>query len=157
EEHILAAVGNAARAAAGERSIFLVAENEPQETKLIRPRSEGGYGLDGLWNDDFHHSAIVALTGRQPTYYTDYRGTPQEFISAVKYGFLYQGQRYTWQKMRRGTSSRGLGPEAFVGFIENHDQVANSAEGERVRLTTSPGCHRALLTLLLLGPWTPML
>ena len=145
EEHILAAIGKAARAAAGKRSIFLVAENEPQETKLIRPRREGGYGLDGLWNDDLHHSAIVALTGKHPAYYTDYRGTPQEFISAVKHGFLYQGQRYSWQKQRRGTPGRGLAPEAFVGFIENHDQVANSAAGERVRLTTSPGRYRALL------------
>ena len=157
EEHILAAIGKAARAAAGKRSIFLVAENEPQETRLIRPRSEGGYGLDGLWNDDFHHSAIVALTGKHPAYYTDYRGTPQEFIAAVKHGFLYQGQRYTWQKQRRGTSTHGLAPEAFVGFVENHDQVANSAAGERVRLTASPGCYRALLTLVLLAPWTPML
>ncbi len=156
-EHILAAVGKAARAAAGERSIFFVAENEPQETKLTRPCAEGGYGLDSLWNDDLHHSAIVALTGRHPAYYSDYRGTPQEFISAVKHGYLYQGQRYSWQKKRRGTSARGLDPQAFVAFIENHDQVANSATGERVRLTTSPGCYRALLTLVLLAPWTPML
>ena len=157
EEHILAAIGKAARAAAGQRSIFFVAENEPQETKLVRPCAEGGYGLDSLWNDDFHHSAIVALTGRHQAYYSDYRGTPQEFISAVKYGYLYQGQRYSWQKKRRGTSARGLPPEAFVGFIENHDQVANSATGERLRLTTSPGRYRALLGLVLLAPWTPML
>jgi len=157
EEHILAAIGKAARAAAGKRSIFMVAENEQQETQLIRSWTEGGYGLDGLWNDDFHHSAIVALTGRHPAYYTDYRGTPQEFISAVKHGFLFQGQRYAWQKQRRGTPTGGLGPEAFVGFIENHDQVANSAAGGRVREISSPGCYRVMLTLVLLAPWTPML
>jgi maltooligosyltrehalose trehalohydrolase len=157
KEHILCAIGKAARTTAGERAIILVAENEPQETKLVKPSAKGGYGLDGLWNDDLHHSAIVALTGRNPAYYSDYRGTPQEFISAVKHGYLYQGQNYSWQKKRRGTSARGLGPEAFVGFIENHDQVANSAGGERVRLTTSPGRYRALLALLLLAPWTPML
>lgn len=156
-EHILSRIGQESRAAAGERSIFFVAENEPQETRLIRPRSEGGYGLDALWNDDLHHSAIVALTGRTPAYYTDYRGTPQEFISAIKYGYLYQGQHYRWQKKRRGTSARDLGPEGFVGFIENHDQVANSGTGERARLTTSPGRYRAMLALLLLAPWTPML
>jgi maltooligosyltrehalose trehalohydrolase len=157
DEHILRAVGKAAREAAGARLIFLLAENEPQETRLIRPCADGGYGLDGLWNDDFHHSAIVALTGRNPAYYTDYRGTPQEFISAVKYGYLYQGQHYRWQKNRRGTSALGIGPEAFVSFIENHDQLANSATGERVRLTTSPGRYRAMTALLLLAPWTPML
>ena len=157
EEHIVCAIGKAAREAAGKRSLFFVAENEPQETRLVRPLSEGGHGIDGLWNDDFHHSAIVALTGRNPAYYSDYRGTPQEFISAVKYGYLYQGQYYRWQKKRRGTSALAIGPEAFVGFIENHDQIANSATGERVRLTTSAGRYRAMTALLLLAPWTPML
>ncbi len=157
EEHILARLAREARAAAGERAVFFVAENEPQETRLVRPPNEGGYGLDGLWNDDLHHSAFVALTGRNPAYYTDYRGTPQEFISAVKHGYLYQGQRYRWQKQPRGTPARGLGPEAFVGFIENHDQVANSGTGARMRVMTSPGRHRALLALILLAPWTPML
>lgn len=104
-----------------------------------------------------HHSVFVALTGRNSAYYMDYRGTPQEFISAVKHGYLYQGQRYRWQKQPRGTSARGLAPEAFVGFMENHDQVANSGTGARVRLMTSPGRHRALLALILLAPWTPML
>ncbi len=157
EEHILARLAREARAAAGERAVFFVAENEPQETRLVRSPNEGGYGLDGLWNDDLHHSAFVALTGRNPAYYTDYRGTPQEFISAVKHGYLYQGQRYRWQKQPRGTPARGLGPEAFVGFIENHDQVANSGTGARMRIMTSPGRHRALLALILLAPWTPML
>jgi maltooligosyltrehalose trehalohydrolase len=113
--------------------------------------------LDGLWNDDLHHTAIVALTGRNPAYYFDYGGSPQEFISAVKYGFLYQGQQYRWQKKRRGTSAFDLPPETFVAFIENHDQVANSFNGARPRLTTSPGRYRALTALLLLAPWTPML
>jgi maltooligosyltrehalose trehalohydrolase len=156
-EYILCTIGKAARLAAGKRSIILLAENEPQETRLVRPCATGGHGLDGLWNDDFHHSAIVALTGRNPAYYTDYRGAPQEFISAVKYGYLYQGQYYRWQKKRRGTSARGIEPATFVSFIENHDQVANSATGERIRLTTSPGRYRALTALLLLAPWTPML
>jgi maltooligosyltrehalose trehalohydrolase len=156
-EHILAAIATAAREAAGPRAIVLLAENEPQETRLARPQSAGGYGLDALWNDDFHHAAIVALTGRTQAYYTDYRGAPQEFISAVKRGYLYQGQRYSWQTKRRGTSTRGLAPEAFVAFIENHDQVANSGDGERIRLATSPGRYRALTALLLLAPWTPML
>jgi maltooligosyltrehalose trehalohydrolase len=157
EEHILSQIAKAARAAAGERSLVLIAENEPQETRLIRPRETGGYGLDGLWNDDLHHTAIVALTGRNPAYYSDYGGSPQEFISAAKYGFLYQGQHYRWQKKRRGTSTRGLSPEQFVGFIENHDQVANSTHGSRVRLTTSPSRYRAMTALLLLASWTPLL
>src|SRR5437773_6190823 len=92
DDYIIVAVGRAASKAAGSRSIIRIAENDLQETKMVRPRSEGGDDLDGMWNDDFHHSAIAALTGRREAYYADYLGAPQEFISAAKYGFLYQGQ-----------------------------------------------------------------
>jgi maltooligosyltrehalose trehalohydrolase len=118
---------------------------------------EGGYGIDALWNDDFHHSAMVALTGRREAYYTDYRGAPQEFVSTLKYGYLYQGQRYRWQGKRRGTPTFGLPRPAFVTFIQNHDQVANSAHGLRAHALTSPGRWRALTALMLLAPGTPML
>jgi len=157
DEYIIGAIGRAARAAAGKRSIILVAENEPQETKMVGPRSEGGDDLDGLWNDDFHHAAIVALTGRREAYCTDYLGAPQEFISAAKYGYLYQGQPYAWQEAPRGTPAFGVPPHAFVSFIENHDQVANTATGDRLHFLTSPGKYRAATALLLLGPWTPLL
>jgi maltooligosyltrehalose trehalohydrolase len=156
-EHIIGAIGRAARKAAGKRSIILIAENERQETKLIKSRSEGGDDLDGLLNDDFHHSAVVALTGKREAYYTDYLGSPQEFISAAKYGYLFQGQPYSWQGAPRGTPTFNASPEAFVAFIENHDQVANTAAGERLRFQSSPGRYRAMTGLLLLGPWTPML
>jgi maltooligosyltrehalose trehalohydrolase len=157
EEYIVGAVGRAARKAAGKRTILLVAENEPQETKLIRPRNEGGDDLDALWNDDWHHTAIVAVTGNREAYFTDYLGSPQEFVSAAKYGYLFQGQPYVWQKAPRGTATYGAPPAAFVAFIENHDQISNSAFGARVRFLTSPGRYRALTALLLLGPWTPLL
>jgi maltooligosyltrehalose trehalohydrolase len=155
--HVLIQIADAMRAAAGDRTICLVGENEPQNTALVRPRSEGGYGLDALWNDDFHHTALVALTGKAEAYYSDYRGTPQEFVSAAKYSYLYQGQHYRWQKKRRGTPSFGIAPAHFVHFLENHDQLANSPVGARTSSLTSPGRHRALTAVLLLGPQTPML
>ena len=80
----------------------------------------------------------MALTGRSEAYYTDYGGTPQELISAMKHGYLFQGQWYAWQKQRRGTPALGLPPWAFVSFLENHDQVANSAPGARVHQLTGP-------------------
>jgi len=156
-EHILAAISRRVRQAAGQRSTYLVAENEVQHVKLVRPLEQGGYGLDGLWNDDFHHSALVALSGHNEAYYSDYRGNPQEFISALKWGYLYQGQWYSWQHKRRGTPALDVPPAAFVTFLENHDQVANSARGLRCHQLTSPGKHRALTALLLLGPGTPLL
>jgi maltooligosyltrehalose trehalohydrolase len=157
DEHILAALTREVRRAAAPRETIIVGENEPQEVWMVRPVEDGGYGLDGLWNDDFHHSARVALTGKNEAYYTDYLGRPQELVSAVKWGFLYQGQRYKWQRHRRGTSALKLRPEQFVVFLENHDQLANSGRGERVHLLTGPGLYRAMTALLLLGPNTPML
>jgi maltooligosyltrehalose trehalohydrolase len=100
---------------------------------------------------------MVALTGRNEAYYTDYLGKPQEFISALKWGYLYQGQRYKWQKKRRGTPAIGIDPAAFILYIQNHDQVANSSRGQRCHMLTSPGRYRAMTALLLLAPGTPML
>jgi maltooligosyltrehalose trehalohydrolase len=185
KEYIIVEVGRAAREAAAARSIILIAENDLQESKMVRrrgsesrlqaavdeadvllssrvnaeqtTRSEAGDDLDGMWNDDFHHSAIVALTGQNAGYFGDYSGKPQEFISAAKYGFLYQGQALSWRKVLRGTPTFGIPPEAFVCFIENHDQIANTGPGDRPRFQTSPGRYRAMTALLVLGPWTPLL
>jgi maltooligosyltrehalose trehalohydrolase len=156
-DHILAAVARRVRQAAGGRRSFLVAENEPQDAILVRPPEAGGYGLDAMWNDDFHHSACVALSGRSEAYYSDYRGTPQELVSAARHGFLYQGQRYAWQGKRRGAPALDLPHAAFVHFLQNHDQVANSARGERGHELAGAARYRALTALLLLGPATPML
>src|SRR5207253_1930039 len=114
--------------------------------------ASGGHGLDAMWNDDFHHAARVALTGQTEAYYADYRGRPQEFVSMAKFGFLFQGQWYAWQKQRRGTSSLGAPRRSFVWFLQNHDQIANSALGQRIDRFTSPPALRAMTALLLLGP-----
>jgi maltooligosyltrehalose trehalohydrolase len=156
-EHVIASIVRRARQAAGTRSVYVVAENEPQQTRLVRPSSAGGYGVDALWNDDFHHTAVVSLTGRREAYYTDYKGAAQEFISCAKYGYLYQGQWYTWQTQRRGQPGLDLPPHAFVAYLENHDQVANTPFGVRLHQVASAARLRALTALTLLGPATPML
>jgi maltooligosyltrehalose trehalohydrolase len=156
-DHVLAQLRRRVREAAGERATIVVAENESQEARLARPEGAGGLGLDGLWNDDLHHAALVALTGRREAYYLDYAGSAQELVSAARHGFLYQGQRYRWQRKRRGTPAGDLPASAFVSYLENHDQVANSARGLRLAQITSPGRLRALTAYLLLGPGTPLL
>jgi maltooligosyltrehalose trehalohydrolase len=156
-EHVVAAVGKRARAAAGDRRIVLISENEPQDVRMVRPLDRGGYGLDALWNDDFHHSAVVAMIGHNEAYYSDHHGEPQELISAARHGYLFQGQRYAWQKQCRATPTRGVPPSAFVVFIENHDQLANSGDGSRIRVRTTAGRYRAMTALVLLMPGTPML
>jgi maltooligosyltrehalose trehalohydrolase len=155
--HILAEVTRAARRAGGSRKLYLINENEPQHTELVRPIEQGGCGMDALWNDDFHHSAMVTLSGHNEAYFTDHLGKPQEFISAAKWGYLYQGQLYKWQRKRRGTPALDLPPTAFVHFIQNHDQIANYGHGARAHAISSPGHFRAMTALLLLMPQTPML
>src|SRR5690606_19481079 len=90
-------------------------------------------------------------------YYSDHRGAPQEFISAARRGYLFQGQRYAWQKQPRGTRVRGLAPQCFVNFIENHDQIGNTGDGSHMHRRTSPGRLRAMTAYTMLAPGTPML
>ena len=157
ENHILGELVQTVRQAAAPRSTIVIGENEPQNSKLMRPAEEQGYGLDGLWNDDFHHTAMVALTGHNEAYYADYLGKPQELISAAKHGYLYQGQYYRWQKKRRGAPTVGTRPAAFVNYLQNHDQIANNGRGWRVQRVTDPALYRTMTALFLLSPQTPML
>ena len=156
-EHILAALTRVARETAAPRAIIVVAEHEPQHAKLMRPREAGGYGMDGVFNEDFHHSTRVALTGAHEAYTSDYRGTAREWLSAALHGFLFQGQYYPWQSARRGAPALDRPPHEFIAFIENHDQVANAAVGQRLVDIASLPAWRAMSGLLLLGPWTPLL
>lgn len=155
--HIITELRQAVGEASAGRETLVVGENEPQDSRLIRPTTNGGYGLDALWNDDFHHAAWVAATGRDEAYFSGYRGVAQEFVSAAKYGFLYQGQWFRWQNQRRGTPALDLPPTKFIAFTQNHDQIANTAGGRRMHQESSPGRCRALTALMLLLPQTPML
>jgi maltooligosyltrehalose trehalohydrolase len=155
--HILKEIGRQIREAAGARRVLVVGESEPQRAILLKAAEEGGIGFDMLWNDDFHHAATVAATGGREGYCGDYLGTPQELVSALKRGWLYQGQWNLRQGKRRGSPAYGVPPASFISYLQNHDQVANSARGQRLHALTSPGRFRALTALQLLGPATPML
>jgi maltooligosyltrehalose trehalohydrolase len=154
--HIVEEATAVARAAAGAKPLYVVAENENQDARIARTPPQG-LGLDALWNDDFHHTSQVALTGHREGYFSDYTGTARELVACVRHGYLFQGQRYCWQSKNRGRPTRGLPPRAFIHYIENHDQVANYGLGERLWTRTAPGKLRALTALLLLGPATPLL
>ncbi len=155
--HILKEIVDAARAAAADRQIWIVGENEPQDIHLVETGTREGCGLDALWNDDFEHSARVAMTGCTDGYFHDYAGSAQEFVSALERGFLYQGQMYAWQRNTRGTPTHGTARSRFVHFLENHDQVANLGFGDRLTTLTDPATLRAMTAVLLLGPEIPML
>ena len=122
----------------------------------MRPAARGGYGLDALWNDDFHHSAVVALTGHAEAYYSDYRGSAQEFLSCAKWGFLYQGQYYTWQKKTRGTAALDCRRRS-----SSRSREPRSGGELRARHAPAPADQPGPLPrddrLLLLLPGTPLL
>src|SRR5688572_11107513 len=82
--------------------------------------------------------------GRREAYFTDYFGTAAESASMAKSNLLYQGQWYSWQKHGRGTDARHLPGSAFVSFLENHDQVANTGFGDRLQHCVNPALWRAM-------------
>jgi maltooligosyltrehalose trehalohydrolase len=151
--HILAEIVRAAREAGKGRTVFIVGENEPQDATLL----DDPIALDALWNDDFHHTTRVALTGLADGYLHDYGGTPQEIVSALKRGFIYQGQFYPWQNNPRGTPTHGVAKHRFVHYLENHDQCANLGFGERLAELATTSQLRAMTAVLLLGPEIPLL
>lgn len=157
KEHILAALTKAVKSSNPNKNKIVIGEDESQNNTLLKPYNESGYGFDAVWNDDFHHSALVRLKGKREAYYVDYSGSCQEFISSFKYGYLYQGQYYYWQKKERGTSTLDCPPQCFIIFTENHDQIANSGTGKRIHQLSDPGNYRAMTALLLLGPNTPLI
>lgn len=152
--HILTELAAHARLAGAPRSVVIIAESEANDVRLIRP---DGVGLDGVWADDFHHAAHVRLTGERDGYYVSYTGTATELAKAVTEGFIYQGQRSPHTGRPRGTRVTDEPAAAFVLCLQNHDQIGNRAEGERLITLTDRERYLALTALLLLAPETPLL
>ena len=143
--------------AAVSRPVLLIAESEPQDLRYVAPPEEGGFGYDALWVDDFHHTCRVAAVGKAEAYLQDYRGTSQELLSALLRNSLFQGQYFRWQKKPRGSPLLRTPSERVVFYLQNHDQIANSLRGQRLHQLASESVARALTTLLLLAPQTPLL
>jgi maltooligosyltrehalose trehalohydrolase len=156
-EHLVAAIARTARAAAGRRRVLVTAENEPQHARFVQPPEAGGHGLDAIYNEDFHHSMRMTLVGTHEAYFTDYRGVASEWLACARWGVLFQGQHYSWQKASRGTPGLRLPRSTSVHFLENHDQVANTDRGRRLVDLARPADLRATTALLLLLPAMPML
>jgi maltooligosyltrehalose trehalohydrolase len=159
DDHIVGRIAARLREAgdAAGRTVLVVGESEPQHVRLLRPADKGGMGYDMLWSDDFHHAARVAATGNRQGYYGDYLGTPQELVSVLKRGWLYQGQWNLRQEKRRGTPALDVPPCAFLFYLQNHDQIANSGPGLRLHALIGPARYRVVSALQLLAPATPLI
>jgi len=151
--HILAELA----ACIHERGGYIIAEDERNEGQIIAPPHEdGGYGLDAVWADDFHHTVEVALIDGS-AYRIEFAGELHELIAALEHGWVYRGQFSPRTGRTRGTPSGHLPPERFIFCISNHDQVGNRAFGDRLNHLVSPETYRAASALLCLVPYTPLL
>src|SRR5258707_10065197 len=113
------------------RKVFLIAESNRNDARVLSPREAGGLELDAVWNDDFHHSLHVLLTGEQNGYYQDFSGI-EDLARAFRKGFVYEGQYSKYRQRRHGSSSQQVSAHRFIVFAQKHDQAGNRSAGERL-------------------------
>jgi maltooligosyltrehalose trehalohydrolase len=154
--HVVGELCDAVRAYAQQsgRRIQVIAESDLNDRKVVDP-SPRGWGCSASWADDFHHALHVLLTGEQAHFYADF--AKGDLARALSEGFVYQGQESKFRKKRHGTDTRGLRPEQFVVFAQNHDQVGNRPTGERLTALVPPEALPAIAALVVLGPGLPLI
>jgi maltooligosyltrehalose trehalohydrolase len=138
------------------RQIFLIAESDLNDTRLVLPRAVQGLGIDSQWSDDFHHSLHARLTGEDSGYYADYTN-PSCLPKAINEGFVYTGQYSRSRRRRHGTSSADLAGKQFVICSQNHDQIGNRMLGERLSQLVSFDALKVAAGVLLISPAVPLL
>jgi maltooligosyltrehalose trehalohydrolase len=138
------------------RSFALIAESDLNDPRLVRPASQGGYGLDAHWADDFHHAVHRFFTGETDGYYADFQGL-KDVATALRDGYVYQGQYSPHRGRRHGRPPKGVGADQIVVCAQNHDQIGNRAQGERLSMMLSVPQLKAIAALTLLSPFVPLL
>lgn len=138
------------------RHILVIAESDANDPRITTPRPLGGYGLDAVWSDDFHHALHTLLTGEQHGYYADY-GSLEHLARVFRRGFCYTGQRSVFRRRRHGRAALVAQPEQFVVCIQNHDQVGNRARGDRLSTLVDFERLKLAAATVLLSPFTPLL
>jgi len=155
--HILEELADSVDALAAHvgRPLFLIAESDRNDPRLVRERPAGGYGLDSVWADEWHHALHAALTGERDGYYADF-GSLELLGKALRQAWVYDGTWSSHRQRRHGRSPAGLAGHRFVVFTQNHDQVGNRAGGERLAALVGEGRLKAAAALMLTSPFTPM-
>jgi maltooligosyltrehalose trehalohydrolase len=134
----------------------LIAESDLNDKRITAPIDAGGYGMDGQWCDDFHHSLRTLLTGEGQGYYEDY-GRIEHLAKAYGEGFVYSWQYSSHRKCMHGSSSKDTPARCFVVFSQNHDQVGNRMLGERLSALTPFEAQKLAACAVLLSPYVPLL
>jgi maltooligosyltrehalose trehalohydrolase len=141
----------------GGRQRCLIAEDHRNLNRLVLSPKDGGYGLDGVWSDDYHHQVRRLVAGDRDGYYMDFSESTRDLATVIRQGWLYAGQHAEFFGGPRGTDPAGIPAWRFVHFIQNHDQVGNRPWGDRLTDRVSGAVYRAASALLLWGPALPLI
>ncbi len=138
------------------RSIHVIAESDLNDSRLISSSTKGGYGLDGQWNDDFHHALHALVTGERQGYYQDF-GHLDHLATAYRKHFVLSGQYSLHRQRIHGNTAAHFSPSHFVVFAQNHDQIGNRAQGDRLSTLIAYPCQQVVAASVLLSPFLPLI
>jgi maltooligosyltrehalose trehalohydrolase len=139
-----------------QREAWLIAESDLEDVRIINPRAKGGYAFDAQWHDDFHHALYALLTGQREGFLMDF-GAVANLSKSVTEGFVFDWKYSHYRRRHYGSSSKDRPGEQFVGFIQNHDQVANTSRGKRLSSLVSSAQQKLAAVLTLSSPFLPLL
>ena len=140
------------------RTIVIIGETDENDARDLRSLEQGGRELDAVWSDDFHHVLHTLFTGEKQGYYQDFAGRPELLARVLNHGFGFQGEPFAfWKGRARGTVPNGIPLYRHVICTQNHDQVGNRAQGDRLTALVPRGARKLAAALLLLAPHTPLL
>ncbi|CAN5671320.1 malto-oligosyltrehalose trehalohydrolase [soil metagenome] len=142
--------------AQAQRSLWVIAESDLNDPRLVRSTEAGGFGMDAQWSDDFHHALHALITGERSGYYADF-GTVEQLATALRKAYVYAGGYSAFRDRKHGRPTTGLRGARFLGYLQNHDQVGNRAAGDRSSRLASPGVLKVGAALVLTSPFVPML
>ncbi len=138
------------------RHLVLIAESDLNDPRVVTAREAGGFGIDAQWSDDFHHALHSVLTGETKGYYEDF-GDMRHLAKALKEGFVYDGIPSSHRERVHGRPIPGLSGHRFLAYAQNHDQIGNRAQGERMSHLASPAKAKIAAALVLTSAFVPML
>jgi maltooligosyltrehalose trehalohydrolase len=156
-QHVVAQLAARVRASLPHRRVLLIAEDERNLATIVRRPEDGGWGLDAVWADDFHHQVRRLAAGDRDGYYEDFTGTVEDLAITIRQGWFYRGQFSVHHGAARGTDPSGIPLHRMVVCLQNHDQIGNRPFGRRLNHQIEPALFRALSALLLFVPETPLL
>jgi maltooligosyltrehalose trehalohydrolase len=155
--HFVRELAASVRESISDRSVLLFAEDERNLNAIVRPFDEGGWGMDAVWSDDFHHQIRRLSAGDRDGYYQDFSGSTVDLAMTLNRGWFYSGQHSDYLGEPRGTDPSGVPMNRMVFCIQNHDQVGNRPFGSRLHHRIDPALFRAVTAVLLFAPETPLL